>query len=54
MKYKVIFTKWAYVEADNESEALVKAADDDIVYAEEEPTGAIEVDDFSVNWQEET
>ena len=50
MKYKVIFNKWAYVNADSEDEALDKAADDDIVYAEEEPMSATEVDEFLVKW----
>lgn len=53
MKYKVIFKKWAYVEADSEEEALDKAVDEDIVYEEEEPIEATEVDEFFVDWQEE-
>lgn len=48
MKYKVLFDKWAYVEADSEDEALEKAADDDIVYSEEEPIEAKEIDEFFV------
>lgn len=50
MKYKVLFNKWAYVEADDENDALDKAADGDTVYEEEEPIEAIEVDDFCVEW----
>lgn len=53
MKYKVIFNKWAYVEANSEDEALDKATDEDFVYEEEEPVEATEVDDFFVDWQEE-
>lgn len=50
MKYKVIFKKWAYVNADSEDEAMDKAADDDTVYQEEEPIEAAEVDEFFVEW----
>lgn len=50
MKYKVIFNKWAYVEADSEDEALDKAADGDTVYEEEEPNEVSEVDEFFVEW----
>ena len=50
MKYKVIFNKWAYVEADSEDEAMHNAADDDFVYEEEEPMEATEVDEFFVEW----
>jgi hypothetical protein len=50
MKYKVLFDKWVYVEADDENDALDKAADGDTVYEEEEPIEAIEVDDFCVEW----
>jgi len=48
MKYKVIFSKWAYVEADSEDEAMDKAADGDTVYEEEEAIEASEVDEFVV------
>jgi hypothetical protein len=50
MKYKVLFDKWVYVEADDENDALDKAADGDTVYEEEEPIKAIEVDDFCAEW----
>ena len=50
MKYKVIFNKWAYVNADDEDEAMDKAADGDTVYEEEEPMEAVEVDEFFVEW----
>lgn len=50
MKYKVIFNKWAYIEADSEDEAMDKAVDGDIVYEEEEPYEALEVDEFLVEW----
>ena len=50
MKYKVIFDKWAYVEADSEDEAMDKAAGGDTVYEEEEPNEASEVDEFFVKW----
>ena len=48
MKYKVIFRKWAYVEADSEDEAIERAIDGNTVYEEEEPTEASEVDEFFV------
>lgn len=50
MTYKVIFNKWAYVEADSEDEAMDKAVDGDIVYEEEEPMEAAEVDVLFVEW----
>lgn len=50
MKYKVLFNKWVYVEADDEEEALEKAADGDTVYEEEEPLEAEEVEDFYVDF----
>ena len=50
MKYKVIFNKWAYVEADSEDEAMDKAVDGDIVYEEEELMAVTEVDEFFVEW----
>lgn len=48
MKYKVIFNKWAYVEANSEDEAIERAVNGDTVYEEEEPTEASEVDEFFV------
>ena len=50
MKYKVIFNKWVYVEADSEDEAMDKAAYGDTVYEEEELMAATEVDEFFVEW----
>lgn len=49
MKYKVLINKWVYVNADNEDEAMDKAADGETVYEEEEPMEATVVDDFSVD-----
>lgn len=50
MKYKVSFTGWAYVEADNEEEAKEKVMyEDDSYYEETECVAVEEVDDFVVN-----
>ena len=50
MKYKVLINKWVYVNADNEDEAMDKAANGETIYEEEEPMEATEVDDFFVDW----
>lgn len=50
MKYKVLINKWVYVNADNEDEAMEKAADGETIYEEEEPMEATAVDDFFVDW----
>lgn len=50
MKYKVIMSKWVYVNANSKDEAMDKAADGDTAYEEEEPLEATEVDEFFVNW----
>ena len=49
-KYKVIMNKWAYVNADSEDDALDKAKAGEIVYEEDEPSWAYEVDEFLVDW----
>ena len=50
LKYKVVFEKWEYVEADNEEDALEKASEGDTVYGEEEPVEAVLIDEFIVDW----
>ena len=48
MKYKVNFSGFAYVEADNLQEAEELFLNDEVVYAETEIASAEEVDDFSI------
>ena len=49
MKYKVQFSGWAYVEADNPEEAEEKAMyEDDALYEEKECTSVEEIDEFVV------
>ena len=50
MKYKVLFNKFIYVEADNEEEALEKVSDGETIYEEEELTEIEEVDEFYVDF----
>ena len=49
MKYKVQFSGWAYVEADNEEEAEEKAVyEDDAIYKEGKCVSVEKVDEFVV------
>ena len=47
-RYKVSYSGFAYVKADNEDEARELFEDEDFVYSEEEITEVEEVDDFWV------
>lgn len=48
MKYRIDIFGFAYVEADNPSEALDKYENGDTVYEESEPSEPVQVDDFAV------
>lgn len=48
MKYKVTFSGYAYVEAENEREAENKYWNDEYGYREEEVDEVVEVDEFIV------
>ena len=50
MKYKVCFSGFAYVEAENEENAQEIYEDGDIQYEETEVTEIFEVDEFRVNF----
>lgn len=48
MKYKIIYSGFAYVEADNEDEAQMAYDNGDTVYEEELIEAIEEVDEFTV------
>lgn len=48
MKYKISYSGFAYVEADNEDEAQMAYDDGDTVYEEEWIEAIEEVDEFTV------
>jgi hypothetical protein len=48
MKYKVSYSGFAYVEADDEDEAQMAYEDHDTIYAEEWIEAIEEVDEFTV------
>jgi hypothetical protein len=50
MRYKVKFSGFAYVEADNKDEAEECFDDDDFSYKETSVDSIEEVDDFVVDW----
>lgn len=50
-KYKVYYSGYVYVEADDEEEAMEIAQDGyDVIYEEKEWDGIEEVDDFAVDF----
>jgi hypothetical protein len=49
MKYKVSYSGFAYVEANDEDEAQMAYEDDDVIYAEQMIEEIEEVDEFTVD-----